>query len=128
LNSLLAFRRAIGIDRGSRKLLGTTDNPHQERQLMHHESDCRIAGQCRRALMIGFGAGFLTGGDYGVSNAGWITGTGLNGQGIGKSAGGAVMVGCSFSGYIHCPKDMPFRYKEQGFLDWKYAIVVWGEA
>jgi len=30
---------------------------------MHHESDCRIAGQCRRALMIGFGADFLAGGN-----------------------------------------------------------------
>ena len=38
------------------------------------------------------------------------------------------MVGCSFSGYIHCPKDMPFRYKEQGFLDRKYAVVVCGWA
>jgi len=52
---------------------------------MHHESDCGVGTQVRSTAMIGFGAGFLAGGNDRVSDARGIAGTGLNGQGIGKS-------------------------------------------
>ncbi len=54
---------------------------------MHHESDCGVGTQVRSTAMIGFGAGFLAGGNDRVSDARGIAGTGLDGQGISETTG-----------------------------------------